>query len=66
MPFPFTGGTGTYYIGYNAFNKIQAAVAAVAAGGTNFVANGTYSLSTTLPVAKPLTLTENGQTYCYP
>jgi hypothetical protein len=42
VTFPNSGGSGTYYIGYNAFNTIQAGVNAVAAGGTVHVAAGTF------------------------
>lgn len=42
VTFPSSGGTGTYYVGYNAFPTIQAAVTAVADGGTVNVAAGFY------------------------
>jgi autotransporter-associated beta strand protein len=41
--FPSNGVAGPYYVGFNAFNTIQAAVDAVAAGGTVNVAAGEYS-----------------------
>jgi autotransporter-associated beta strand protein len=43
VTFPNVGGSGTYYLGYNAFNTIQAAIAAVASGGAVNVAPGTYN-----------------------
>jgi Domain of unknown function (DUF4082)/Bacterial Ig-like domain/HYR domain/Bacterial Ig domain len=42
VTFPNLNGGGTNFIGYNAFNSIQAAVNAVAAGGSVNVAAGTY------------------------
>ncbi len=41
--FPSNGVAGPYYVGFNAFNTIQAGIDAVATGGTVNVAAGTYS-----------------------
>ena len=54
VTFPNSDGTGTYYVGYNAFSTIQEAIQAVAAGGTVNVAAGTYP--EVVVVNKPLTL----------
>lgn len=56
VTWPAAGGTGTYYVGYNAFKTLQAAVVAVGFGGSIEAANGTYTLSTTLYISKSLTL----------
>jgi hypothetical protein len=54
VTFPNSGGTGTYCVGSNAFNSIEAGVDNVAAGGTVHVAAGTYVEN--VPMAKPLTM----------
>jgi hypothetical protein len=54
VTFPNVGGTGTYYIGYNAFKTIDAGLTAVAAGGIVNVAAGTYIES--LEIDKPVAL----------
>ena len=54
VTFPNSGGTGTYFVGYNAFSTIQEAIQAVAAGGTVNVAAGTYP--EIVVVNKPLIL----------
>jgi hypothetical protein len=54
VTFPNAGGTGSYYVGYNAFSTIQAAVNAVASGGTVNVASGAYVEDVT--ITKPLAL----------
>ncbi|HRT09766.1 MAG TPA: right-handed parallel beta-helix repeat-containing protein, partial [Candidatus Paceibacterota bacterium] len=54
VTFPNSGGTGTYYVGYNAFPTIQQAVDAVAAGGTVNVAAGFYEEN--VVVGKAVTL----------
>ena len=48
VTFPATGGTGTYYIGYNAFKTIQSGINAVAAGGKVNVAVGNFAESITI------------------
>jgi autotransporter-associated beta strand protein len=58
VKFPNVTGTGTYYIGYNAFNTIQAGISAVGSGGTVNVAPGTYNED--LNIAKPLNLISSG------
>ncbi len=42
VSFPNSGGTGTYYIGFNAFPTIQGGVSSVATNGTVHVAAGGY------------------------
>src|SRR5258705_3111040 len=42
VTFPNFGGTGSYRVGSNAFNSIQAGVTNVAGGGTVYVAAGVY------------------------
>ncbi len=44
------------YYGYNAFDNITSALAAVASGGTVHVANGTYAHNSTLYISKPVTM----------
>ena len=56
VAFPNSGGTGTYYVGYNAFNTIQQGIKAVAAGGTVNVAAGTYTESGQIHVTTDLRL----------
>ena len=56
MTFPNSDGTGTYYVGYNAFSTIQEAIKAVAAGGTVNVAAGTYIESGQIHVAADLSI----------
>jgi autotransporter-associated beta strand protein len=58
VSFPNTAGTGTYYVGYNAFSSVQAGVNAVAAGGTVHVAAGMYAEQ--VEIAKDLTLNGSG------
>ncbi len=48
VTFPLHGGTGTNYIGYSAFPTIQAALNAVAVGGTVNVAAGLFSENVTM------------------
>ena len=54
VTFPNVGGTGSYRVGSNAFNTIQAAVTNVSAGGTVHVAAGTYVEN--VPLDKPVSL----------
>lgn len=54
VSFPDSGGSGTYYIGYNAFNTVQGGVSAVASGGTVNVAAGTYTEEVT--IGQPMSL----------
>lgn len=54
VAFPNNGGSGPYFIGYNAFSSIQAAVNHVASGGTVNVAAGIYNESVT--ASEPVTL----------
>ena len=49
VTFPNAGGTGNYYIGYNAFATIQAGINAVATNGTVYVAPGTYAENIDIP-----------------
>jgi hypothetical protein len=58
VPFPFIGGTGTYYIGYNAFNTLQAGISAVASGGTVNVAPGNYGEN--LNITKSVSVISSG------
>jgi hypothetical protein len=58
VPFPFNGGSGTYYIGYNAFPSIQAGLNAVASGGTVVAAPETFQESPN--ITQPVTLTSIG------
>ena len=55
VTFPFNGGTGTYYIGYNAFSTIQAGINAVAGNGTVNVAPETHPVDQ-IYINKGLTL----------
>ena len=57
VTFPATGGTGAYYIGYNAFKTIQAGINAVALNGIVHVAAGTYHEQ--VAITKALTVTGN-------
>ena len=52
--FPYVGGTGTHYIGCDAFTNIQAGINAVLATGTVNVAAGNYAELVT--IGKPLSL----------
>ncbi len=45
VTFPYTGGSGAYYIGYNAFPTIQQGLNKVTNGGIVLVAPGTYNES---------------------
>jgi hypothetical protein len=54
VTFPNVGGTGSYRVGSNAFNTIQAGVTNVSPGGTVHVAAGTYVEN--VPVCKPMSL----------
>ncbi len=58
VTFPFANGTGTYYIGYNAFSSIQGGLNAAASSGTVTVAPGTYIESPQL--SKSVTLRSSG------
>jgi hypothetical protein len=53
VTFPNAGGVGTFFVNYNAFNSIQAALAAVAPAGRVHVAPGLYTedLAITNPVS---------------
>ncbi len=54
VTFPNVGGAGSYRVGSNAFNTIQAAVTNVSASGTVYVAAGTYVEN--VPVCKAVSL----------
>src|SRR5262249_34897066 len=54
VTFPNVGGTGSYRVGSNAFNTIQAGVTNVSPGGTVHVASGTYVEN--VPVCKPMSV----------
>lgn len=54
VTFPHVGGTGAYFVGFNAFRTIGEALAKVAANGTVNVAAGDYR--ETLAVTKPVKL----------
>ncbi len=58
VTFPKSSAAGTYYVGYNAFNTIQAALNKVATGGTVTVAAGTYNESP--EITQPVTLSSAG------
>ncbi len=54
VAFPNNGGSGPYFIGFNAFNSVQAAINHVLSGGTVNVAAGTNTENVT--ASKPVTL----------
>ena len=56
VTFPATGGTGQYYIGYNAFKTVQAAINAVAPDGTVNVAAGTYGITNQILISKSVSI----------
>ena len=58
VTFPNAGGTGTYYIGYNAFSTIQGGINAAATNGTVTVAPGIYDGLVTID--HPVTLLSLG------
>ena len=54
VTFPYVGGSGTHYIGCDAFGKVQAGINRVASGGTVNVAAGIYTEE--LTISQPLKL----------
>jgi hypothetical protein len=62
VSFPSNGIAGPYYVGFNAFKTIQAAVAGVASGGTVNVAAGTYAEQLTLSKQLSLVGPNSGKT----
>ncbi len=64
VAFPNNGGSGPYFIGFNAFNSVQTAINHVLNGGSVNVAAGTYHESVTASKAVTLLGANQGNAGC--